>query len=270
MVMNMPALTAKDPFKHLMFLVFFMIISLVVEAGEKERENIMAIYARLQSAEMDFQRLRSQGQLLTTEAIDYRAFITRLRNQFHQACQDLAQTDVALLEDQVPCSNIRPKNPRPVAIDQQHERTRTEHTAILASELDAALGEFDEMLLREQERVKAATPPSASNTASPEQQSGYRAGATAEADNRVTPSATGVTGSVEATSSTTGAGESSPVPQAGTKGKQAVSGTPSDIPDGSDDDVVARQLREAAEKETDPALKQRLWEEYRKYKQGIQ
>ncbi|MBW2683163.1 MAG: hypothetical protein JRC69_06325, partial [Deltaproteobacteria bacterium] len=34
----------------------------------------------------------------------------------------------------------------------------------------------------------------------------------------------------------------------------------------SDDDIVARQLREAAEQETDPEVKARLWEEYRKYK----
>ena len=45
---------------------------------------------------------------------------------------------------------------------------------------------------------------------------------------------------------------------------------PADIGDGSDDDVVARQLREAAEKETDPELKKKLWEEYRKYKEGTQ
>ena len=43
---------------------------------------------------------------------------------------------------------------------------------------------------------------------------------------------------------------------------------PSDIPDGRDDDVVARQIREAAENETDPALREKLWDEYRKYKQG--
>ena len=35
------------------------------------------------------------------------------------------------------------------------------------------------------------------------------------------------------------------------------------------DDIVARQLKEAAEKETDPELKKKLWEEYRKYKEGI-
>jgi hypothetical protein len=43
---------------------------------------------------------------------------------------------------------------------------------------------------------------------------------------------------------------------------------PRDIPAGDDDDVVARQLREAAEKETSPELKEKLWEEYRRYKQG--
>jgi len=35
-----------------------------------------------------------------------------------------------------------------------------------------------------------------------------------------------------------------------------------------DDDIISRQLREAAEKETDPELKKKLWEEYRKYKAG--
>ena len=44
--------------------------------------------------------------------------------------------------------------------------------------------------------------------------------------------------------------------------------TPPDIPDSHDDDIIARQLREAAENETDPALREKLWEEYRKYKKG--
>ena len=44
---------------------------------------------------------------------------------------------------------------------------------------------------------------------------------------------------------------------------------PDDIPDGDDDDVVARQLREAAMREPDPAVREKLWDEYRKYK-GIE
>lgn len=38
--------------------------------------------------------------------------------------------------------------------------------------------------------------------------------------------------------------------------------------EGTDDDVLARQLREAAEKEQDPVLREKLWSEYRKYKQS--
>ena len=56
----------------------------------------------------------------------------------------------------------------------------------------------------------------------------------------------------------------------GAKGGGGPNTVPSDIPDGSDDDIVARQLREAAMKETDPELRERLWDEYRKYKKSTQ
>jgi hypothetical protein len=47
-----------------------------------------------------------------------------------------------------------------------------------------------------------------------------------------------------------------------------VASIPKDVADARDDDVVARQLREAAMEETDPVLKEKLWEEYRRYKAG--
>jgi hypothetical protein len=41
---------------------------------------------------------------------------------------------------------------------------------------------------------------------------------------------------------------------------------PEDIPlDGSGEDQVARQIREAAMAETDPAIRDALWDEYRKH-----
>jgi len=43
---------------------------------------------------------------------------------------------------------------------------------------------------------------------------------------------------------------------------------PADISAAADDDVLARQLREAAMNETDPALREKLWEEYRRYIEG--
>ncbi len=43
---------------------------------------------------------------------------------------------------------------------------------------------------------------------------------------------------------------------------------PPDVGDGADDDIVARQLREAAMNEEDPELREKLWDEYRAYKFG--
>jgi hypothetical protein len=55
---------------------------------------------------------------------------------------------------------------------------------------------------------------------------------------------------------------------AGSGGGGGPEHVPADVGDGSDDDVVARQLREAAMKEKDPQLQEKLWQEYRDYKQG--
>jgi hypothetical protein len=45
---------------------------------------------------------------------------------------------------------------------------------------------------------------------------------------------------------------------------------PADVGNGQDDDIIAKQLREAAMKEKDPELQAKLWEEYRKYKKDMQ
>jgi hypothetical protein len=44
--------------------------------------------------------------------------------------------------------------------------------------------------------------------------------------------------------------------------------TAAKITPGSDDDVVARRLRKAAEQESDPTLRDKLWKEYSDYTHG--
>ena len=44
---------------------------------------------------------------------------------------------------------------------------------------------------------------------------------------------------------------------------------PEDIPDPQGDDIVAQQLREAAIAETDPELREKLWEEYKRYRANL-
>ena len=54
-------------------------------------------------------------------------------------------------------------------------------------------------------------------------------------------------------------------PSAADQQEQQTFEPPDDIPSGRDDDVVARQIREAAMTEPDPELREALWEEYRIY-----
>ena len=67
-----------------------------------------------------------------------------------------------------------------------------------------------------------------------------------------------------------GAGTSKPASAGGSDsvGDAGSDRVPADVGDGSDDDIVARQLREAAMKEDDPELREKLWDEYRAYKAG--
>lgn len=46
----------------------------------------------------------------------------------------------------------------------------------------------------------------------------------------------------------------------------ASASVPQDVRSARDDDIIARQLREAAMQEPDPELREKLWEEYRRYK----
>ncbi len=60
--------------------------------------------------------------------------------------------------------------------------------------------------------------------------------------------------------------DSQETPSSETESSQQNGVAPKDIPSGKNDDIVAQQLRELAEKETDPVLRKKYWNQYRKYK----
>lgn len=57
--------------------------------------------------------------------------------------------------------------------------------------------------------------------------------------------------------------EAPPPMQSRASGSGAI---PDDIPPANNDDAIAAQIRLAAERETDPEIQKKLWNEYRKYK----
>lgn len=150
----------------------------------------------------------------------------------------------------------------------------------LNAELNASLGRFDGAMLGERDRVQAKAEDTGSGASQgesagmldPDAASGEDG---AEGDyGRVSagpsPEAgTGKGGEATANDSSSGSGMSTIGGGSGRQGDHthtaATNTPPPDIPDGSDDDVVARQIREAAMKEKDPELRDKLWDEYRKY-----
>ena len=224
-------------------------------------ERLRIDHAAMVSAENDFRSRRERGTLSGTEAADYAAYVAGLLRRVAEDCVALTENDVPVPAD-LSCPEDPPALIAPAAIDQAAEQTGAEATALLDAELFAGLGEFDEMLLREQERVKAAAPRSDAG-------SGGAGGGNGGDSAGESGNGAGESDDSAETASTSG-GEQTDGQGAGPGSRRSTtsSSAPPGTPDGSDDDVVARQLREAAEKETDPELKKKLWEEYRKYKQG--
>jgi hypothetical protein len=132
--------------------------------------------------------------------------------------------------------------------------------------LDGALEEFDGEILAEREVIRSRSNETAgTGGAGPQQTGGEASGSLPGSETEGGGARTGgvadappMPGGASGTSGSRG--RSSPQPPS------VVGQIPDDIPDARDDDIIARQLREAAMAETDPVLKERLWDEYRRYK----
>lgn len=136
-------------------------------------------------------------------------------------------------------------------------QTKSEKIADLDRQLDSSYADFDGIILREREYIKAKENARGSATENLEDDKASLAN-----------KSTRMGGDQSEQKTDTDSGGRSAVIDGGQQPyvASAVSVPPPDIPSGTDDDVVARQLREAALKEPDPELREKLWDEYRKYK----
>ena len=152
--------------------------------------------------------------------------------------------------------------------------TAEERAAQVEGQLNESLGVFDERIAREQQVLAQARGGGAGGAGQiPGTEDGSSAGGSGEGrsgeqqgDGDAGQGGSGnEQGQRAGESGTEGGGGGYGGGAGGGSGPRTV---PADIPDGSDDDIVARQLREAAMQETDPELREKLWEEYRNYKKS--
>jgi hypothetical protein len=145
-------------------------------------------------------------------------------------------------------------------------QTPEERRAALDHRLEGSLGTFDDTLRREQKAVAEEkdandADQAAANSSGDESGSAKPEGLPAEASEpgrsrNETPARPGDLKSDKDRE----ANDNKPGGGSGASGDK--------IPDGSDDDIVAKRLRKAAEQETDPELKEKLWKEYIEYKKN--
>ena len=153
-------------------------------------------------------------------------------------------------------------------------QTAEEKQAAMEEALRQALQRFDGLLLREKELLREQGSASASGGGSGQNGggSGQNGGTGQEnsspAEDKNAPSPAGTAGTADPADENGegypgGPPEDRRQPGPGSQSDRV----PEDIPQsGAGDDIVARQIREAAMQEADPQLREKLWDEYRKYK----
>lgn len=247
------------------------------------RSSVSALNSARKTALHELETL----SLAAKEAADYRDFIVYLNTRITNDCRELAEQGgaVALAELGCPAGAMTagagtaqfPTTENifyTTSTGTAEPQTQAEKTAELDGGFLSTLGEFDEMLLKEEGKIAARVPSQRESSA----QSGT-AGSNGISDG------TGDTGSGEGGeageqrggSAATADGQQGQADKmARTQSNAGVGNADFDhsaygapggkLPPPEDDDIVARQLREAAGKEPDPELKKKLWEEYWKYK----
>lgn len=242
----------------------------------------------------DFESLLAGGQMTPAEIADFEDYLASLGMLVEQQ-----RRVVAKLEGVDPDPGVAGTATGSLPADFDRGQTDEEKIALLDAELGGSLSAFDEKLLREQKEIAeksrnastgdSGSPDGSSNDGAKGQGQGSEGQAGDESGKDGAESAAGSTEAGGRTGEESGEqGEPGAEGEAAGKGQEGgeqvasaggpseaggqsgKTGVPPDIPDGKDDDVVARQLREAAENEQDPELREKLWDEYRRYKSSTQ
>jgi len=157
------------------------------------------------------------------------------------------------------------------------EAQTTDEVAALDRRLTASLATFDGLLLKEMDKIRAGSSKKLQNLAAEAAEAAKRlrqqgldvdtSGSKSSDENQDEREGDSASDREKASSGSR-KGSQTASRDGSAKGGQGPSSTDQHRKNYEDDDIVARQLREAAENETDPELKEKLWKEYEEYKKS--
>jgi hypothetical protein len=234
--------------------------------------------------------LKASGKASPEVVTAYEAYLARVQEMVAEHQKLVAQMETAYSAHQARSQGAEagapgmpgaPPLPSPGSGEDPADRLKA-----LDRQFNASLAAFDEMLLNELRLIQAASAKRLQGLAEAAAEAGRQAGekgggrssaekgAAAETEGSGTEGTGSEKGGAGAEQAKTSGGRGKPGDAGGggqTGGGWGSGGTgapPSSYTPSPDDDIVARQLREAAEKETDTELKAKLWKEYEDYKKS--
>ncbi len=248
---------------------------------EKARDDVQVSEATERKIAAELEQLKKSGNASAEDIRNYEIYHERVQAMVAENRKKVEKMEQAYSKNKPAAAG---GSGLPKSSDQTIPETQTEdRVAALDRQLTASLGEFDAMLLKEMETIETQSAAKMRDLAQE----------AAEAAKRLKEKGIDL-GDADAESSDEGA-QQEPSGEKGSSSEEkgsdakpgegddtvAASGQPTGQGQGpksdrggryskEDDDIVARQLREAAENETDPVLKEKLWKEYEDYKRNTQ
>ena len=249
------------------------------------RGSVSALNSARQTALDELESL----SLSAKETADYRDFIVYLNTRITNDCRELAKQggSVALEGLNCPAHSMTAGTSTAqfsatdnifytTSTETAKPQTQAEKTFELDEGFLSTLGEFDEMLLKEEDKIAARIPSQRESSSqaglsgsdgTSEAAGGTGSGEEGEAGEQGEDTEGGSAPDGQEGQSGTSPGAQGKLGAGNADVDHSVYGAPGGkLPPPEDDDIVARQLREAAGKEPDPELKKKLWQEYWKYK----
>jgi len=265
---------------------------------ELARENLRVSEATEARIASELKELRDSGNASPEAIIDHETYLVRAQQMVRENREIVKQMEAIYPRhappSQQPSGSSASSPGRPTPVTRIPEEEESDALASLEREFNESLAAFDEMLLKEWDEMlkrsakkmralgEDSSGAGSRSGGKGEEASGAGSQSGKEGEEAQAASGEGTSQGEEGTAESGGRemagaegkdtqeteGETGPSEAKGEGEGRTITKKDPRHPGEQDDDIVARQLREAAEKETDPKLKEKLWKEYEEYKKG--
>jgi hypothetical protein len=246
---------------------------------QEARENLQTSRETEKRIASELEHLKKSGNASAEAIKDYEEYLARVRAMTAENRKIMEQMEAAYdrhtpgeTKSDSAVSNKRDKMYDPNIPEEQ----TVDEVAALDKEFNESLAKFDDRLLKEMDAIRAGSAKKlqdlaqeAADAAKRLRDKGVDVDTSGSESSEETDAQKEASKSSRETETTGGAADTETASRDGSRrGGKSGSADDRHRTDYEDDDIVARQLREAAENETDPELKEKLWKEYEEYKKS--